>query len=680
MTSSHQRTSFRSLAETAQDCDWSIHPLGPPESWPVPLVACVETCLAFPSPAAVFWGEQAYMFFNDSFAGMTADPSVRQPWGKPAAAAMGLSWAMVKPVLDRVRHERAPVESREVRWEVSNGAHRYEHFFDVRYHPAYVSEGTVSAVQALFVDATERFLHHRRVALIHALVQLVEDASAGCLDDVLTAYTDDITCVLTFELQPDSNRATLHRCIGWSPEERVTFAACSCRGDAGLPHVFERLLRSRKAEHIADLPSLFNSTPRVSEAAVECAYARVIPCASGAVYALMLGINPLRRWDPAYQSLLESTIALIAQCDSGPSPAQYVTETHAPAILLVEADANDRVYLQTVLSRRYRVISTSDCTAALAALRRTRPAAIVAGALTCSQGGVPAVNALLEACGGSVPLIMTTSRMVSDLDGLGGRAVAAVLSKPYGAREVLETVGTILRSWQPASSDEIQHAIAEAIEQERVWIKRALHDNLAQSLAVARMTLEALRERTNSEAIVADLCHVDLLLEEGLSFTRSLIGEINELATPHRRLCEILQRVCASMTRYRLTVECDSAGAPDVPPPVATAVADCLRELLMNVVKHAETNHAAVRATIEQDGGLVVTVTDAGRGCDASEVVNAIRAPERYGLASVDERMRMLGGALRFASTPGTGTTGTLRLPASTIHRSTGNNESDHAR
>jgi CheY-like chemotaxis protein len=94
----------------------------------------------------------------------------------------------------------------------------------------------------------------------------------------------------------------------------------------------------------------------------------------------------------------------------------------------------------------------------------------------------------------------------------------------------------------------------------------------------------------------------------------------------------------------------------------------CVRELLINSSKHAGTGNA--RVTMERgDGNVRIVVGDDGAGFDlAAAAIATTGAPggttfSKFGLFSIRERMRALGGSFHIESSPGQGTTGTLLLP-----------------
>jgi two-component system, NarL family, sensor kinase len=91
---------------------------------------------------------------------------------------------------------------------------------------------------------------------------------------------------------------------------------------------------------------------------------------------------------------------------------------------------------------------------------------------------------------------------------------------------------------------------------------------------------------------------------------------------------------------------------PLVPVSVALALVRAVREALVNVERHAGVTAVALHVTAG-DGGVVVTVTDTGRGFDPGAV-----AGDRHGIrGSLIERMSAVGGSAVVTSAPGAGTT-----------------------
>jgi signal transduction histidine kinase len=86
-----------------------------------------------------------------------------------------------------------------------------------------------------------------------------------------------------------------------------------------------------------------------------------------------------------------------------------------------------------------------------------------------------------------------------------------------------------------------------------------------------------------------------------------------------------------------------------------------VRELLFNVVKHADTDRATVTID-EADGGLIIIVADEGAGFDPAALKP--KTEGGFGLFSVRERLRLFGGTLEIESAPGEGTRMIATIPA----------------
>jgi signal transduction histidine kinase len=85
-----------------------------------------------------------------------------------------------------------------------------------------------------------------------------------------------------------------------------------------------------------------------------------------------------------------------------------------------------------------------------------------------------------------------------------------------------------------------------------------------------------------------------------------------------------------------------------------------VRELLINVAKHAQVDAATVE-TARVDDRLRIRVNDAGVGFEPTRIESAPHGG--LGLASVRERLTYLGGTVAIESIPGDGTVVELMAP-----------------
>jgi CheY-like chemotaxis protein len=117
------------------------------------------------------------------------------------------------------------------------------------------------------------------------------------------------------------------------------------------------------------------------------------------------------------------------------------------------------------------------------------------------------------------------------------------------------------------------------------------------------------------------------------------------------------------MDRHQLAVTVELMHeVPPLPEHHAMLLFQSVRELLLNTVKHAESKEATVRLEIA-DQVLRLHVRDNGKGFDPALASASAVSTSKFGLFSIRERMKALGGGFEVTSAPGKGTSATLILP-----------------
>jgi signal transduction histidine kinase len=157
-------------------------------------------------------------------------------------------------------------------------------------------------------------------------------------------------------------------------------------------------------------------------------------------------------------------------------------------------------------------------------------------------------------------------------------------------------------------------------------------------------------------------------LERALGEIRSFIGAFRPPGFERRELTPIIdglvvQHEALTEQAVQLTIEPDLG---DCTLPTKIALYRILQEALANGHRHsgAELQRVHLR---REDGSLVLSVADAGRGFDP----NAVLAREadvgveggHFGLRGIQDRVEMLGGTFRIESAPDQGCTLTVTLP-----------------
>jgi signal transduction histidine kinase len=209
----------------------------------------------------------------------------------------------------------------------------------------------------------------------------------------------------------------------------------------------------------------------------------------------------------------------------------------------------------------------------------------------------------------------------------------------------------------------MQLALAE--ERERHKLARDLHDGLGQTLAFLRIELAGLLRKAQSADQPA-LRQVDRLVREAEESVRSVTFQISLPILHDLGLVPAVEWLCEDLgKRHGLKIRLDCDHAPvDLDETMRVVCFRSIRELLLNVAKHAGTGSALVEIQ-RIDDRLRLVVQDQGRGFQFNETTPA---EGRFGLFSIRERMLQLGGTMRVEAEPGRGTTVALELPLSPAH------------
>ena len=208
-----------------------------------------------------------------------------------------------------------------------------------------------------------------------------------------------------------------------------------------------------------------------------------------------------------------------------------------------------------------------------------------------------------------------------------------------------------------------------AEQRERKRLATELHDHLQQMLVLGKLTIgQGKRAASGVPACESALKKVDDILSEALTYSRTLVAELSPPVLHDHGLVAGLKWLAEYMKNkheHTVTVVVFDDQGLKLPDDQVILLFQSVRELLINSAKHAGTGQAALTME-QQDGNLCITVSDEGKGFDLAAAAAGIPSSgisSKYGLLSIQERMRAIGGSFNIHSFPGQGTTTTLILP-----------------
>jgi PAS domain S-box-containing protein len=201
-------------------------------------------------------------------------------------------------------------------------------------------------------------------------------------------------------------------------------------------------------------------------------------------------------------------------------------------------------------------------------------------------------------------------------------------------------------------------------ERERRRLATALHDTVGQILAVSTIKLGGLVESAPTPSIGGALKEVRGLVEQAIGCARSLTFELSLPILYELGLEPALEWLGEQMQeQHAIQSLFETDGEPKpVDDEIRVFLFTAVRELLVNVAKHAKADR--VRISARRDGGeIVVQVWDNGAGFAGSKTRLGPGDSGGFGLFSIRERIRHLGGRVEVKSRHGEGTTVTLTAP-----------------
>jgi signal transduction histidine kinase len=199
--------------------------------------------------------------------------------------------------------------------------------------------------------------------------------------------------------------------------------------------------------------------------------------------------------------------------------------------------------------------------------------------------------------------------------------------------------------------------LIHAGEEERKLVARELHDDIGQRLSLLSLDLDQVDQGLPTNGSKAHGALKELL-DEIITDVHDLSHHLHSSKLQNLGLEATLDDLCREFTtRYEREI---TYNAQSVPIHLGEDLSLCFyrvaQEALHNSVKHSGAARIEV-SLAAHNGSLQMTVKDYGVGFDPSVSTNGI------GLATMQERMRFVGGNLFVNSRPGEGTEVTALAP-----------------
>jgi len=220
-------------------------------------------------------------------------------------------------------------------------------------------------------------------------------------------------------------------------------------------------------------------------------------------------------------------------------------------------------------------------------------------------------------------------------------------------------------------------------EQERKRIATDLHDGVCQFLVSAKLQLSVLRSNADENGESDKIDNIQDVIESAYSQARTLTYDLSPPVLHELGLEMALGRYLSEMEKqFGLSTEFVEKGPDvDLSRDLRSMLYRVIRELLLNIIKHAKASKVDVRL-IRQVGGVDITVTDDGVGFSLDELDIEKNKNSGFGLFNVQEKLSYINGKIDIKRGKTHGSEARVFVPLDTdssVFRGGGNEYQDNA-
>jgi PAS domain S-box-containing protein len=294
--------------------------------------------------------------------------------------------------------------------------------------------------------------------------------------------------------------------------------------------------------------------------------------------------------------------------------------------------------------------------------------------LTPADLMAPGVNeqyALDQKSADNAPLLFET--VIQDKNGI--KFPVEVHSHPFqlfGQPTVLSIVRDItVRKQSEAKLLESEQRLRKLATQllniqeiERSRISKELHDELGQAMMLLKFQVSAIHEKLTDPATRRESSEVLENIDTAIENIRRLAKDLSPTVLESLGLSAAVRFLLEEFGKSsNIEVEADIDEVTHLlAPQVQRHIYRIFQEALTNIGRHAQARQ--VKAIIKRsEQGISVLIQDDGKGFEVDEVLADRPKTRRFGLATIKERVQVIGGRLDLKSETGSGTQITFTFP-----------------
>ncbi|KAJ9144314.1 Hybrid signal transduction histidine kinase K [Coniochaeta hoffmannii] len=317
----------------AREVDWGSTPLGPMEEWSPEFRQLVNLCMSNPHPAALFWGSELTMLYNEAYANEVAGNKHPSLMGTGFSGPFAELWDSVGPIFAECARTGISVRKENDYLPINRRGLLEETFFSWSFTPLYGGTKRILGFYNAPFDVTEQVISQRRTKTINKIGEKTSQAKTvkqfwGLVLEGLRENYRDVPFALLYSVgdSDDPDHSSI------SSGSTISLKCCHFEGSIGVPdgHIAAPKQLDLKRSREGFVPS-FREAMRTREPTLlhtrdgtlpeqlleginwrgfgdpcrEAIIFPVRPTNGDAVLAfLVLGVNPRRPYDDEYKSFI----------------------------------------------------------------------------------------------------------------------------------------------------------------------------------------------------------------------------------------------------------------------------------------------------------------------------------------------------------------------------------------
>ncbi|KAF2447736.1 aerobic respiration control sensor protein arcB [Karstenula rhodostoma CBS 690.94] len=317
----------------ARNVDWITTPLGSMDTWSVEFREVANLLMKNPHPAALFWGEELTVLYNEAYKNEVAGNKHPDLMGTGFSGPFSEIWDGVGPILRECARTGQSVRKENDYLPIERYGYLEETFFSWSFIPLYGGTKRILGFYNAPFETTYQTVSHRRMRTLRQISEkLVETRSTKhfwqCVLDGLQDNPWEVPFALLYSITDSDDADT----VSHSSDSTISMKTCLLEGAIGIPEghpasppkldlkrskegfipAFREAMRTREPTIIkrrnGSLPDELTEGIEWRGYGDPCKEAIIIPVRptnNENIFAfLLLGVNPKRAYDEEYKAFV----------------------------------------------------------------------------------------------------------------------------------------------------------------------------------------------------------------------------------------------------------------------------------------------------------------------------------------------------------------------------------------